>query len=116
MSRNNKFKVGDKVVRRNGARGSYAWGEFLKECSAPYYTITTICGQWVGLEGWVHGNNPRPFHVENFELYSDPANQDSWDYAEADRLEQAATDAIKAYNEYVQRQPKKVYLPMYLPD
>lgn len=40
----------------------------------------------------------------------------AWNYAEADRLERAAKDAIKAYNEYVQRQPRKVYLPMYLPD
>lgn len=111
-----KFKVGDKVVRREDVHCSFAWEEFLKEHSVPYYVVTSIHGQWLGLEGWMYGLDSKPFNVDAFELYSDQVNPDSWDYVEADRLEQAAREAIKAYNEYVQRQPKKVYLPMYLPD
>lgn len=111
-----KFKVGDKVVRKEDVCCSYAWEEFLKEHSAPYYVVTSAHNQWIGLEGWVCGTATMPFNEDYFELYAGPAASDPWNYAEADRLEQVAKEAIKAYNEYVQRQPNKVYLPMYLPD
>lgn len=113
MSNQTKFKVNDKVVRKQGTIRSLIWDEFLKVHGArDYYTVTSTRGGRLKLEGYKTSS----FDAEYFELYSENVIPDSWDYAEAARLEQAAKDAIKAYNEYVQRQPKKVYLPMYLPD
>lgn len=113
MSNQNKFKAGDKVTRKQCADTSLVWEDFLESHGVqPYYTVTSVIDHWLRLED----ARDRSFDPAKFELYQESAASDSWDYAEADRLEQAAKNAIKAYNEYVQRQPKKVYLPMYLPD
>lgn len=70
-------------------------------------TVVYADSEEMVLDKFGRGHNPA-----SFTLVGDAG----WDYAEADRLERAAKDAIKSYNEYVQRQPKRVYLPMYLPD
>ncbi|KLQ40437.1 hypothetical protein ABR33_00200 [Enterobacter bugandensis] len=36
---------------------------------------------------------------------------DDWSYAEAERLYQAACDAMSVYNQYVERKPTTSYLP-----
>lgn len=104
-----KFKKGDKVGYRNAS--SEICGPLVvssvKENGDVWFTKGT----------WLSENKLFLWASVGFIVQENTGDLSlSWDYAEADRLEQAAKDAIKEYNEYVQRQPKKVYLPMYLPD
>lgn len=115
-----KFKVGDKVTRKPVGR-SEQWKSFCNVWGDGTCTVTAVSsdGDWIQLNNYVLNGDKYPFNAHKFELVEEVETaqiSDSWDYAEVARLEQAARDAIKAYNEYVQRMPKKVYLPMYLPD
>lgn len=113
-----KFKVGDKVIRNKNS-DNIGWEKFIAKHKSDSYTVTAVYIDWIQVNNYVDDGDAHPFHERNFTLLKENVHErasDFWDYAEADRLEQAAKDAIKAYNEYVQRQPKRVYLPIYLPD
>lgn len=113
-----KFKVGDKV-KRSGGFNSFEWERFIAKHKSDSYTVTAVDGNWIQVDNYVADGDAYPFNECKFDLLEENTHDltsVSWDYIEANRLEQAARDAIKAYNEYVQRMPKKVYLPMYLPD
>lgn len=93
-----KFKVGDKVVRVSGRWRGMMPGDVD--------TVVAVDAANVNLKHY--GN----YHSANrLELLST-----DWNYAEADRLEQAAWAAVTAYNDYIARKPEKLYIPMYLPD
>lgn len=93
-----KFKVGDKVVRVSGY--------YLDMKPGDVDTVVAVDNADVNLERY--GN----YHsASSLELLST-----DWNYAEADRLEQAARAAITAYNAYIDKKPEKLYMPMYLPD
>lgn len=104
-----KFKVGDMV-------GYYARADGAKV--GPFRVTEHICeevwfsdGSWMPADrlflwGSVPDSSPAPV----------PETAAAWNYAEADRLEQAARSAITAYNAYIEQKPEKLYIPMYLPD
>ena len=65
-----KFKVGDKVVRKESC------GEdvfFLSRLGCDiYYTVTSVIGDhWLQVNGWVDGADKHPWYVRNFELYQE---------------------------------------------
>lgn len=113
-----KFKVGDKVIRGNEIT-TPAWRSFIAKRASGIYTVTAVYMDWIQVDNYVANGDAHPFHERNFTLLKENTHDrtsDSWDYAEADRLEQAARSAIAAYNAYIDRKPEKLYIPMYLPD
>lgn len=98
MSNKTKFKVGDKAVRVSG--------RYLDMVPGDVDTVVKVGVSYVDLERYGRGHS---------ETSLEPLKT-GWDYAEADRLEQAARAAVTAYNAYIDRKPEKLYIPMYLPD
>lgn len=49
--------------------------------------------------------------VEVAEVPEPTTTDEDWSYAEAERLYQAACDAMAKYNQYVERKPTTSYLP-----
>ena len=99
-----KFKVGDKVKRLGSS-----FRNAIKGCE---YEVTQVVGGGIRIKGDDKSMyDDRNFLVvkrEETALLSTP----SWDYAEAQRLQNAAKTAVKAYNEYVDRKPETIFLKM----
>lgn len=75
------------VKRDDGARGSGVYGS---------WTARPECWELIPAEPEV----------------AEPAQADEdWSYAEAERLYQAACDAMSVYNQYIERKPTTSYLP-----
>lgn len=70
-----KFKVGDKVVRKEGM-GKY---KFFRDSigGSIYYVVTSVSngGYWLQLDGWCSNRNTHPWYVLNFELYQEPEDE-----------------------------------------
>ncbi|UVX31843.1 hypothetical protein A1d_00042 [Klebsiella phage VLCpiA1d] len=70
-----KFKVGDKVVRKEGMGKDTFFQERLG--SKIYYVVTSVSsgGYWLQLDGWCSNHNTHPWYVLNFELYQEPGDE-----------------------------------------
>lgn len=70
-----KFKVGDKVVRKEGMGKDTFFQERLG--SKIYYVVTSVSsgGYWLQLDGWRSNHNTHPWYVLNFELYQEPEDE-----------------------------------------
>lgn len=70
-----KFKVGDKVVRKEDMGKDTFFQERLG--SKIYYVVTSVSsgGYWLQLDGWCSNHNTHPWYVLNFELYKEPEDE-----------------------------------------
>ncbi|UVX30380.1 hypothetical protein A1l_00038 [Klebsiella phage VLCpiA1l] len=70
-----KFKVGDKVVRKEDMGKDTFFQERLG--SKIYYVVTSVSsgGYWLQLDGWCSNHNTHPWYVLNFELYQEPEDE-----------------------------------------
>lgn len=70
-----KFKVGDKVVRKEGMGKDTFFQDRLE--GKTYYVVTSVSdgGYWLQLDGWRSNHNTYPWCVFNFELYQEPENE-----------------------------------------
>ena len=66
-----KFKVGDKVVRKEGMGKDTFFQDRLG--GKTYYVVTSVSygGYWLQLDGWCSNRNTHPWYVLNFELYQE---------------------------------------------
>lgn len=71
-----KFKVGDKVVRKEGMGKDTFFQDRLE--GKTYYVVTSVSdgGYWLQLDGWRSNHNTHPWYVLNFELYQDPDDEE----------------------------------------
>ena len=67
-----KFKVGDKVVRKE-EMGKDTFFQDRLGCKI-YYVVTSVSdgGYWLQLDGRCSNHNTHPWYVLNFELYQEP--------------------------------------------
>lgn len=67
-----KFKVGDKVVRKEEMGKDTFFQDRLG--GKIYYVVTSVSdgGYWLQLDGWCSNHNTHPWYVLNFELYQEP--------------------------------------------
>ena len=70
-----KFKVGDKVVRKEEMGKDTFFQDRLG--GKIYYVVTSVSygGYWLQLDGWCSNHNTHPWCVLNFELYQEPENE-----------------------------------------
>lgn len=70
-----KFKVGDKVVRKEGMGKDTFFQDRLG--GKIYYVVTAVSGggYWLQLDGWCSNHNTHPWYVLNFELYQEPEDK-----------------------------------------
>lgn len=70
-----KFKVGDKVVRKEEMGKDTFFQDRLG--GKTYYVVTSVSdgGYWLQLDGWCSNHNTHPWCVLNFELYQEPENE-----------------------------------------
>lgn len=69
------FKVGDKVVRKEGMGKDTFFQDRLG--SKIYYVVTSVSngGYWLQLDGLCSNLNTHPWYVLNFELYQEPDDE-----------------------------------------
>lgn len=98
-----KFKQGDIVGYMH--RG-------VKSASGPHiYDHTDADGRaWFATGAWMPESRLFAWPSENDAGDASPSG--GWDYAEAQRLQDAAKAAVKAYNEYIDRKPETIFLKM----
>lgn len=67
-----KFKVGDKVVRKEEMGKDTFFQDRLG--GKIYYVVTSVSdgGYWLQLDWWCSNRNTHPWYVLNFELYQEP--------------------------------------------
>ncbi|UVX30903.1 hypothetical protein A1c_00023 [Klebsiella phage VLCpiA1c] len=70
-----KFKVGDKVVRKEGMGKDKFFQDSIG--GSIYYVVTSVSngGYWLQLDGWCSNRNTHPWYVLNFELYQEQENE-----------------------------------------
>lgn len=70
-----KFKVGDKVVRKDEMGKDTFFQDRLG--GKIYYVVTSVSagGYWLQLDGWCSNHDTHPWYVLNFELYHEPENE-----------------------------------------
>lgn len=70
-----KFKVGDKVVRKEGMGKDTFFQDMLG--GKVYYVVTSVSdgGYWLQLDGLCSNHNTHPWYVLNFELYQEPEEE-----------------------------------------
>lgn len=104
-----RLKVGDRVV--NVDKGSVHYGATgtIVDVSDRYISISRDDGaRGSGVGGsWT----ARPKSWQLAEVAEPVQPVEDWSYAEAERLYQAACDAMSVYNQYVERKPTTNYLP-----
>lgn len=70
-----KFKVGDKVVRKEGMGKD----TFFQDSTGGsiYYVVTSVSagGYWIQVDGWADRADKHPWHALNFELYQEPEEE-----------------------------------------
>lgn len=71
-----KFKVGDKVVRKEEMGKDTFFQDRLG--NKIYYLVTSVSdgGYWLQLDGWCSNHNTHPWYVLNFELYQEPEDEE----------------------------------------
>lgn len=70
-----KFKVGDKVVRKEGMGKDKFFRDSIG--GSIYYVVTSVSngGYWLQLDGWCSNRDTHPWYVLNFELYQEPEDE-----------------------------------------
>ena len=70
-----KFKVGDKVVRKEEMGKDTLFQDRLG--NKIYYLVTSVSdgGYWLQLDGWCSNLDTHPWYVLNFELYQEPEDE-----------------------------------------
>lgn len=70
-----KFKVGDKVVRKEGRGKDTFFQDRLGD--KIHYVVTSVSdgGYWLQLDGLCSNHNTHPWYVLNFELYQEPEEE-----------------------------------------
>lgn len=70
-----KFKVGDKVVRKEGMGKDKFFQDSIG--GSIYYVVTSVSndGHWLQLDGWCSNRNTHPWYVLSFELYQEQENE-----------------------------------------
>ncbi|AMQ66442.1 hypothetical protein kpv71_13 [Klebsiella phage KpV71] len=70
-----KFKVGDKVVRKEGMGKDKFFRDSIG--GSIYYVVTSVSngGYWLQLDGWCSNRSTHPWYVPNFELYQEQENE-----------------------------------------
>lgn len=70
-----KFKVGDKVVRKEEMGKDTFFQDRLG--NKTYYLVTSVSdgGYWLQLDRWCSNHNTHPWCVLDFELYQEPENE-----------------------------------------
>lgn len=70
-----KFKVGDKVVRKEGMGKDKFFRDSIG--GSIYYVVTSVSngGYWLQLDGWCSNRNTHPWYFLNFELYQEPEDE-----------------------------------------
>jgi hypothetical protein len=104
-----KFRVGDKVQRVSGSyKDTLEGGHYVVTgVDGPGYDIRLNCS-----------DGDTVYDARNFALVLSSrlgvksAAPTSWDYAEAQRLQDIAKQAVKEYNDYVDRKPGTVFLKL----
>lgn len=97
-----RFKVGDKVKRTGGRHKGMTVGD------SDVVVGVYAGGSGVNLDKFGAGHSgSNLLKIENI--------CDSWDYAEARRLQDAAKAAVEAYNEYIKRKPTDVFPEVWNP-
>ena len=97
-----KFKVGDTVKRAGGSHKGMTVGD-----------VDVVVGVYAGGSG-VNLDKFGAGHSCSNLLKIESAH-DSWDYAEARRLQDAAKEAVEAYNDYIKRKPTDVFPEVFNP-
>lgn len=71
-----KFKVGDKVVRKEEMGKDTFFQDRLG--GKIYYVVTSVSdgGYWLQLDWWCSNHNTHPWYVLNFELYQEPEDEE----------------------------------------
>lgn len=101
-----EFKKGDYVVRTGKSVGDVKSGDTYLVSDIP------VDGNLM-LEGSAIVYDASKFRLAQRTglVQPEPAQVVDWNYAEAQRLADAADAAIEAYNVYIQKQPKTVFIP-----
>lgn len=66
-----KFKVGDKVVRKEGMGKDTFFQDRLGNKICYLVTSVSDSGYWLQLDGWCSNNDTHPWFILNFELYQE---------------------------------------------
>lgn len=93
-----KFKVGDKVGYYRGNEPEGPLEVLHIEGNKVWFTSGT----------WLAAHLVRRWPIAALKAGTPP----SWDYAEAQRLQDIAKQAVKEYNEYIDRKPETVFLKL----
>lgn len=70
-----KFKVGDKVVRKErNDEDAYFLSNLGRNI---YYTVTSVSGggYFIQVDGWALSDDKHPWYIFNFELYQEPDDE-----------------------------------------
>ena len=108
------FKVGDLVgyVTRDPLAGGTPEGKLIgPHCVVglePEDKVRFASGSWMPASRLVYWPGYGPVNKTD-------SDTDSWDYAEARRLQEAANAAVEAYNEYIKRKPADVFPEVFNP-
>ncbi len=71
-----KFKVGDKVVRKEWCGEDEYF--ISKLGGSPYYIVTSVSagGLFIQVDGFIARSDRHPWYVNNFELYQEPGDEE----------------------------------------
>ncbi|QHR65297.1 hypothetical protein aldrigsur_24 [Escherichia phage aldrigsur] len=114
------LKVGDRVVNIDARSVHYGAKGTVVDINDKYVSIdrddgargSGISGSWTAR----HASWARIGDAPHVAATPEPeATAEDWSYAEAERLYQAACDAMSVYNQYVERKPTTSYLPGSVP-
>lgn len=110
------LRVGDRVVNINATSNHFGARGVVVEVKHDSVSIdrddgvrgSGVGGSWTARPAaWARLND-----VQQVAAEPEPEKADNdWSYAEAERLYQAACDAMSVYNQYVERKPTTSYLP-----
>lgn len=71
-----KFKVGDKVVRKEWCGEDEYF--ISKLGGSPYYVVTSVSagGRFIQVDGFITRSDRHPWYINNFELYQEPEDEE----------------------------------------
>ena len=71
-----KFKVGDKVVRKEWCGEDEYF--ISKLGGSPYYIVTSVSagGRFIQVDGFITRSDRHPWYFHNFELYQEPEDEE----------------------------------------
>lgn len=107
-----RLKVGDRVINIDKHSVHYGAKGTVADVSDRYISIDRDDGaRGSGIGGsWTARHKSWEILKEVAEAPEPTTVGEDWSYAEAERLYQAACDAMSVYNQYVERKPTTNYL------